>query len=241
MGADIPLLELGGFSDGRSLCKNKPESAGIGDKKNSGQLIQYQIYLCMGITENTILQEIEKIREFQSENNPWICITHVHVIKINGKKRYPIFTGATVATTGDMLYPHYRKIIEKQFNCKIFDGYGGESTAVSFECEEHNGYHICDEDVIVEFFKEDEHVVPGETGRIVFTNLNNYAMPFIRYDIEDIGTYTDESCPCGRGLSLMKSVEGRDSDIIMTPDGDIIVVQFFLFLFEYIAGVDSSR
>jgi len=151
------------------------------------------------------------------------------------------FEGATVATTGSMLYPHYRAVIEKQFHGKVFDAYGGESTAVSFECEEHNGYHICDEDVIVEFLKEEEHVVPGERGRIIFTNLNNFAMPVIRYDIKDIGTYTDEPCPCGRGLSFMKSIEGRDSDIIMTPGGDFIVVEFFVILFEYISGVDQFQ
>ena len=50
------------------------------------------------------------------------------------------------------------------------------------------------------FLKEGEQVVPDERGRIVFTNLDNFAMPVIRYDIKDIGTYTDESCPCGRGL-----------------------------------------
>jgi phenylacetate-CoA ligase len=151
------------------------------------------------------------------------------------------YSGATIATTGDMLYPHYRESIEQQFHCKIFDGYGGEGTAVAFECEEHEGYHICDEDVIVEFLSEEESVSPGQLGRIVFTNLENYAMPFIRYDIGDIGTYSDESCSCGRGLSVLKSIEGRDSDLIITPGGDIIIVHFFTWLFEFIEGVDQFQ
>ena len=68
---------------------------------------------------------------------------------------------------------------------------------ISFECEEHKGYHLCDEDVIVEFLKENEHVVSGEMGKIIMTNLNNYVMPFIRYNIGDIGTFTDESVLAG--------------------------------------------
>ena len=140
-----------------------------------------------------------------------------------------------------MLYPHYRKSIEKQFKGKIFDGYGGESTPISFECEEHDGYHLCEEDVYVEFLKENQPVASGEMGKIVVTNLNNQVMPFIRYDIGDIGTPSEDSCPCGRGLSLMKSIEGRDTDLIITPGGNIVVVHFFTILFEYIEGVDQFQ
>ena len=209
-------------------------------KKIQDRVLQTKYVFAMGITDSTIAQEIEKIREF----NPKIIrnyASHMYTMAKLMEKNDIRYQGATVATTGSMLFPQYRNVIEKQFNCKVFDAYGGESTAVSFECEEHNGYHISDEDVIVEFLKEGEQVVPGERGRIVFTNLDNFAMPVIRYDIKDIGTYTDESCPCGRGLSLMKSVEGRDSDIIMTPSGDFIVVEYFVILFEYMAGVDQFQ
>ncbi len=209
-------------------------------KKIQDRVLQTKYVFAMGITDTTIAQEMEKIRAF----NPKIIrnyASHMYTMAKLMEKNDIQYQGATVATTGSMLFPQYRNVIEKQFNCRVFDAYGGESTAVSFECEEHNGYHISDEDVIVEFLKEGEQVVPGERGRIVFTNLDNFAMPVIRYDIKDIGTYTDESCPCGRGLSLMKSVEGRDSDIIMTPSGDFIVVEYFVILFEYMAGVDQFQ
>jgi phenylacetate-CoA ligase len=209
-------------------------------KKIQDSVLQTKYVYAMGITDTSIAQKIENIREF----HPKIIrnyASHMYAMAKLMEKNNIQYQGAAIATTGSMLFPHYRKVIEKQFNCKVFDAYGGESTAVSFECEEHNGYHISDEDVIVEFLKEGEHVVPDERGRIVFTNLDNFTMPIIRYDIKDIGTYTDESCPCGRGLSLMKSVEGRDSDIIMTPSGDFIVVEYFVILFEYMAGVDQFQ
>ena len=199
-----------------------------------------QYIYATGITEQSINQEIEKIRRF----NPKILrnyASHMYTMAKLMEKNNIHYQGAAVTTTGSTLYPHFRQIIEKQFNCKVFNAYGGEGTTVAFECEQHNGLHICDEDVTVEFLKQGDQVDPGEPGRIVFTNLNNYAMPFIRYDIKDIGIYSDELCPCGRGLSLMKSVEGRDSDIIMTPSGDFIVVEFFVILFEYIQGVDQFQ
>jgi phenylacetate-CoA ligase len=209
-------------------------------KKIQDRLLQSKYIFGMGITDSNIRHEIDEIRQF----NPKIIRnygSHMYAMAKLMEKNNIFYEGASIATTGSTLYPHYRAVIEKQFNSKVFDAYGGESTAVSFECEEHNGYHICDEDVVVELLKENDHVAPGELGRVVFTNLNNFAMPIIRYDIKDIARHTDEPCPCGRGLSLMKSIEGRDSDIISTPGGDFIVVEFFVILFEYMTGVDQFQ
>ena len=127
-------------------------------KKIQDRVLQTKYVFAMGITDTTIAQEMEKIREF----NPKIIrnyASHMYTMAKLMEKNNIQYQGATVATTGSMLFPQYRKVIEKQFNCKVFDAYGGESTAVSFECEEHNGYHISDEDVIVEFLKR------GRTGR----------------------------------------------------------------------------
>jgi phenylacetate-CoA ligase len=46
-------------------------------------------------------------------------------------------------------------------------------------------------------------------------------MPFIRYEIGDVGVKSDEKCPCGRGLPLMKIIEGRVVDFITLPDGNM--------------------
>jgi len=139
-----------------------------------------------------------------------------------------------VMTTGDALLPEYRDTVEKVFNCKVFDAYGGEGTAIAYECEEHNGYHIAEEGVIVESLNSNGEQSEGEYGELCITNLTNYAMPFIRYNIQDIGRQSDESCPCGRGLSLLKSIEGRTTDIIITPAKKLLTVHFFSnFLTNY--------
>ncbi|WP_456469181.1 phenylacetate--CoA ligase family protein [Archaeoglobus sp.] len=146
-----------------------------------------------------------------------------------------------IMTTGDTLFPHYRELIESVFGCEVFDGYGGESTPIAFECEEHTGYHICDESIAVEFVKDGQEASPGELGSIVFTSLDNYAMPFIRYKINDVGVKADGLCSCGRGLSLMSSIEGRNTDLVVTPSGKFLVVQFFTTLFKYLEGVDQFQ
>jgi phenylacetate-CoA ligase len=136
-----------------------------------------------------------------------------------------------ILTTADMLYQHQRKTIEDIFDCDVFDYYSGrDTTLVAAECSEHIGYHLSIENAVVEFIQENEHVSPGETGKIIITDLCNYAMPFIRYEIGDLGTPSDEICSCGRNLPIMKSLEGRIFDFIITPDGKRIPGEYFHYI-----------
>jgi phenylacetate-CoA ligase len=133
-----------------------------------------------------------------------------------------------VITTAETLFDSMRKTIEDAFGCPVFDYYGSrEVGALAAECEEHSGYHISAENVVMEFVRDDEHVDAGEKGVITLTSLRNFGMPFIRYKIGDVGTPFNEGCPCGRGLPLMSSIEGRVSEFLAAYDkksGSIVPV-----------------
>ncbi|WOF16349.1 phenylacetate--CoA ligase family protein [Methanoplanus sp. FWC-SCC4] len=230
----------GGYEIGDHYVKISLNPRTSAHKKMQDLLLKTKYVYALQLNEETILEEIEKIRKFRPKIIRGYA-SHLYAIAKLMEKSDIEYSGASITTTGDMLFPHYRDAIERQFNCRVFDAYGGEGTPVSFECEEHRGYHISDEDVIVEFLREGSEVSTGETGNITFTNLNNYAMPFIRYEINDLGKPSDEKCSCGRCLSMMEQIEGRDSDIIITPRGDIFVVHFFTIFFEYIEGVDQFQ
>ena len=89
--------------------------------------------------------------------------------------------------------------------------------------EYHNGMHMNIEHLVIEFIKDDGTVAqPGEAGNIITTDLMNYAMPFVRYQIEDVGVCKNEVCPCGRGLPLMEGVTGRVADFLICRNGDRI-------------------
>jgi phenylacetate-CoA ligase len=125
----------------------------------------------------------------------------------------------TVITSAESLLPHWRKAIEEAFGCSVFDYYGSrEIGALAAECPIHSGYHINAENVVLEFVKDGEHVSPGEQGEIIVTNLRNFGMPLIRYKIGDMGVASDEMCGCGRGLPLMKSIDGRVSQFVSMLD-----------------------
>lgn len=123
--------------------------------------------------------------------------------------------------TGEVLTGHCRDKIRSAFGARIIDSYGcTEVGDIAWECpEEDIGYHINADTVLVEFIKDGENVAPGEEGEIVLTNLFNYAMPLIRYDIGDVGVPSDEQCTCGRTLPLMQLLKGRSDDFIILPDG----------------------
>jgi phenylacetate-CoA ligase len=124
-----------------------------------------------------------------------------------------------VITSAEILLDYMRKTIEEAFGCPVFDYYGSrEIGAIASECEMHSGYHISAENVVLEFVRDGEHVAAGEDGVILVTSLRNYGMPFIRYAIGDVGKPSDDVCSCGRGLPLMKTIEGRVSQFMAVYD-----------------------
>jgi phenylacetate-CoA ligase len=125
-------------------------------------------------------------------------------------------------STAEMLFKHYRKLIEEKFGCEVYDNYSSREFMMASECEEHQGYHIVSENCILEFIRDNEQVSPGETGRILVTDLVRYGMPFVRYDVGDMGKSSPQPCSCGRGLPLIESIEGRVTDMIFTPSGKFI-------------------
>jgi len=126
-----------------------------------------------------------------------------------------------IFTQGETVTQHCRDSVRNTFNLEIFETYGSvEFEFLAFECEEHCGLHMITDGSYIEFIDENrEHVSPGEEGEIIVTGLYNRAMPLIRYRIGDKGIFTDEKCPCGRSLPLIKNVLGRRDDYLILPSG----------------------
>ncbi|WP_298548960.1 CoF synthetase [uncultured Aquimarina sp.] len=72
----------------------------------------------------------------------------------------------------------------------------------------------------VEVFDIDNDVPahPGKIGRIIVTDLHNYAMPMIRYDTGDIGIMEMDAT----GVSYLSSIGGRKLDLIYNTKGEIV-------------------
>jgi phenylacetate-CoA ligase len=127
-----------------------------------------------------------------------------------------------VMSGGELLTEENRSFLRDVFQCDVFDFYGAyELMVVAWECS-HHGMHMDADNNILEFIRDGEPVAPGEPGEIVGTNLWYRAMPIIRYQLGDIASYRDEECTCGRGLPVMKMVEGRKDDYLILPSGRVV-------------------
>jgi phenylacetate-CoA ligase len=146
----------------------------------------------------------------------------------------------SILSTGDTLHPNYRRVIEDAFGVGVCDYYGagGEGVHIASQCERRGDYHVHVENAVVEVLKDGRPAEGGEMGEIVITQLNNHAMPLIRYATQDLATVSkNDACPCGRQMPLVSSIQGRVPDIVFAPDGTYLVVHFFTILFEYIPEI----
>ncbi len=125
--------------------------------------------------------------------------------------------------TSERLYDEQRQQISKTFGCRVANGYGGRDTGfIAHECPK-GGMHITAEDIIVEIVDSQGKSLPcGMAGEIVITHLATKDFPFIRYRTGDIGVLDTMVCSCGRGLPLLKEIQGRSTDFLVAQDGTIM-------------------
>lgn len=135
-----------------------------------------------------------------------------------------------VICTAEKMYPHHRELFNEVFRCPVVDEYGSsENGIIAYQCREGN-MHMMADHLCIEFLNEEnERVKPGELGKIVITDLGTYGMPLIRYEIGDMGKYTEKTCSCGVNLPLMDIVEGRKEDFIRTQDGNLIHAAYLCY------------
>ncbi len=222
-GAALRVDQWSGWQLGQPMAAvwgNPPQAVTLKNKLR-GWLKDRVIYLdTMRVDEEAITAFLAAWRALK----PGLLYGHAHSVFIlcealrqRGVKLDP--TG--IVATSMMLIEHERRVIEEVCGIKVTNRYGCEEVSlISCECEQHHGMHLNAEHNIVEFLRDDgAPCAPGEDGRIVVTELINFGMPMLRYEVGDRGVPSDRECPCGRGLPLMEHVTGRVADFLVATDG----------------------
>lgn len=147
-----------------------------------------------------------------------------------------------VFVTSERLYDHQRAAISEAFACPVANGYGGRDAGfIAHECPA-GGMHITAEDLIVEIVDEQGNVQPvGVAGEIVITHLATSDFPFIRYRTGDIGTLGNEPCNCGRGLPLLKEIQGRSTDFVVAADGTVMHGLALIYILRDLPAVSAFK
>ena len=113
-----------------------------------------------------------------------------------------------------------RQEIERRLGLKGYNIYGLSEImgpCVSYECEEQNGSHICEDHFFPEVVDPEtlEPLPYGQPGELVFTTLTKEGMPLLRYRTRDLCALYNDPCPCGRTAVRMGRIMGRSDDMLI--------------------------
>ena len=125
-----------------------------------------------------------------------------------------------IASGSEMLYDPTRESMEKAFRCRCFSRYANEENGfLGQDKDENNVFYLNRADYYFEVLKMNQDVPAdeGEVGRIVVTDLFNYAMPMIRYDTGDVGALSKRG-----NQMVITSFGGRRVDVVTNAKGEVI-------------------
>lgn len=140
------------------------------------------------------------------------------------KKKIDVFPDLRVTgliSGSDMLFDETREVVRRAFGgVPMVSRYSNEENGVLGQDEgENNVFPINEADYIVEILDEDgNEVQDGTQGRIVVTDLYNYAMPMIRYDTGDLAAVEVREIN-GRKKRCLTDFSGRKVDVIFDTAG----------------------
>jgi phenylacetate-CoA ligase len=147
-----------------------------------------------------------------------------------------------VFVTSERLYDDQRGDMERVFGCRVANGYGGRDAGfIAHECP-HGGMHITAEDVVVELLDAQGKAVPhGAVGEVVVTHLATRDFPFIRYRTGDLAAMHTGRCACGRGLPMLREIQGRSTDFVLAQDGTMLHGLALIYILRDLQGVQRFK
>lgn len=144
--------------------------------------------------------------------------------------------------TSERLYDEQRSLISEVFACPVANGYGGRDAGfIAHQCPA-GGMHLSAEDILVELLDREGRPVPlGEAGEIVVTHMATADFPFVRYRTGDVAVMDDRRCACGRGLPMLKEIQGRSTDFVISADGTIMHGLALIYILRDLPGLRAFK
>lgn len=131
----------------------------------------------------------------------------------------PLTNVRGVFSTAEVLTPAYRAVIGAAMGAPVFDCYGSsEVRNIATECPA-GVLHVNLDFVVLE--------APGATedkpAPLLATSLISYGMPFIRYELGDLGSVQplQRPCRCGRTAPALRLAAARANDQLTLADGSM--------------------
>lgn len=186
---------------------------------------------------NTFRWTPEKMREALTILNsmrPKLIVSYVEPIyelaRLAERERLPVTPQMAIITSAGTLHPYMRERIEQTFKCKVYNRYGcREVGGIACERPGHAGLWVAPWCNFIEIMDEQNNrVQDGIEGEILVTSLTNYAMPFIRYRIQDRGILLPGRNDSRRDFGqVLDAVTGRTNGIFRARNGTLVSPGYF--------------
>lgn len=149
----------------------------------------------------------------------------------------PSWKVKAIFTTAEPLLDFQRHLIQSVFRCPVAVEYGARDAGhLADECP-LGSLHIPAECTLL----ESEGRTADGLGEILVTNLYSAAMPIIRYRTGDMGELADGLCRCGRSLPVLKRVDGRRTDFLVTPGGRVLHALAVIYVLREMDSVQEFQ
>ncbi|MBM7063420.1 phenylacetate--CoA ligase family protein [Pseudomonas sp. UL073] len=147
-----------------------------------------------------------------------------------------------VRTIGETLSNELRNAAREVLGVEIVDCYSSQEFGViAVQCPHSGLYHLMAENLIVEVLNDEgQPCRPGESGKVVITDLHNLATPLVRYAVGDHAE-VGPPCSCGRHLPTLRRVLGRTRNMVLYPDGSRRWPLLDFHLHREVAPVQQSQ
>lgn len=132
------------------------------------------------------------------------------------------FSVKTILSGSEVLTDKTRKVLKEVFGCNVVSLYSNqENGMLAVECKENYEFHLNSASYIFEILKVDSNEIAdyGEIGRLVITDLYNYAMPLLRYDTGDLAI-RKQNAECVLQTEVISAIEGRKVDVVYNSKGE---------------------
>ncbi len=171
--------------------------------------------------EKEKLNTINEINSFKPEILKAYANSLVDLAIYIQEHNIEVYSPRIIVTSTAMLYNEHRDLIERVFKTKVYDFYGSrEASAIAAEDKQNDKKKIFLFNNIIEVV--DNH--------ILVTNLHNFVMPLIRFDIMD----SAESLEKENDNYFLNGLNGRVFEYLTGKDNHKVHAQYFITLFFYI-------
>lgn len=219
---------LVGFKIGRCIIYFRSIVGEVSKSRLTQFLQNIRLIDCHNLGDEGVRQKIKEIRKC-SKRVGGMVLSYTSTLdayrryfqkfgidEVKDCKLYGIVAGS------EMLHDITRDTLQQAFNCKVVSRYSNEENGFLGQDDiDRNVFVVNKADYYFEILKldSDEPVADGEVGRIVITDLYNYAMPFVRYDTGDVGAWV-ETTHFSKKVKGIGNFGGRVVDMIFDTKGN---------------------